>query len=132
VVLRNGEIKKMVATIDSGTLFATVGGGFFVGVLVGYALKKVIKLVSIVVGLFLAGLAYLQYQQVASINWDKLQSLSAAAASTIVNSTTTSQVPIAGTSVSGSPTLIASAMSNFGIPLTGSMAMGFAVGFMKG
>jgi uncharacterized membrane protein (Fun14 family) len=130
VVVRNGEIENMTM-IDSGSLFATIGGGFFVGVLVGYALKKVIKLVSIVVGLFLAGLAYLQYQQVASINWDKLQSLSAAAASTIVNSTT-SQVPMAGTNVSGSPTLIAAAMSNFGIPLTGSMAMGFAVGFMKG
>jgi uncharacterized membrane protein (Fun14 family) len=116
--------------IESGSLVATVGGGFFVGVLVGYALKKVIKIVSIVVGLFLAGLAYLQYQQVASINWDKLQSLSAAAASTIVNSTT-SQLPMAGTSASGNPTIIA-AMSNFGIPLTGSMAMGFAVGFMKG
>ena len=118
-------------TYDSfSSIAATIAGGFFVGVLVGYALKKVIKLLSIVVGLFLAGLAYLQYQQVASINWDKLQSLSAAAASTIVNSTT-SQVPMAGTNVSGSPTLIA-AMSNFGIPLTGSMAMGFAVGFMKG
>jgi uncharacterized membrane protein (Fun14 family) len=34
---------------------AAMGGGFFVGVLVGYALKKVIKLVAVVVGLFLAG-----------------------------------------------------------------------------
>src|SRR5919197_3384511 len=98
--------------IDSGSLFATVGGGFFVGVLVGYALKKVIKLVSIGVGLFLAGLAYLQYQQVASINLDKLQSLSAAAASTIVNSTTTSQVPLVDTNVAGSATSVAATMSN--------------------
>ena len=34
-----------------------LGGGFFVGVLIGYALKKVIKLVAVIVGLFLAGLA---------------------------------------------------------------------------
>ena len=40
---------------------ATMGGGFFVGVLIGYALKKVIKIVSVIVDLFLAGLAYLQY-----------------------------------------------------------------------
>ena len=40
---------------------ATMGSGFFVGILIGYALKKVIKIVAIVVGLFLAGLAYLQY-----------------------------------------------------------------------
>jgi uncharacterized membrane protein (Fun14 family) len=38
-----------------------MSGGFFVGILIGYALKKVIKIVAIVVGLFLAGLAYLQY-----------------------------------------------------------------------
>ena len=56
----------------NSVLIATVGGGFFLGVLIGYALKKVIKLAAIVVGLFFAGLAYLQYQQVAVINWGKL------------------------------------------------------------
>ena len=55
---------------------ATLGGGFFVGVLIGYVLKKVIKLVDVIVGLFLAGLAYLQYHQVANINWNKLQTVS--------------------------------------------------------
>jgi uncharacterized membrane protein (Fun14 family) len=48
---------------------ASLGGGFFVGTLIGYALKKVIKLVAVIVGLFLAGLAYLQYHQIANINW---------------------------------------------------------------
>ena len=52
---------------------ATLGGGFFVGVLIGYALKKVIKMVAVIVGFFLAGLAYLQSQQIANINWNKLQ-----------------------------------------------------------
>jgi uncharacterized membrane protein (Fun14 family) len=32
-------------------------GGFFVGILIGYALKKVIKILAVIVGLFLAGLA---------------------------------------------------------------------------
>jgi uncharacterized membrane protein (Fun14 family) len=53
-----------------GPTAATVGGGFFVGVLIGYALKKAIKIVAVIVGLFLAGLAYLQYHQVANINWN--------------------------------------------------------------
>jgi uncharacterized membrane protein (Fun14 family) len=39
-----------------GPTAATLGGGFFVGVLIGYALKKVIKLVLVIIGLFLAGL----------------------------------------------------------------------------
>jgi uncharacterized membrane protein (Fun14 family) len=58
------------------TLAATIGGGFFGGVFLGYALKKVVKLVAVVVGLFFAGLAYLQYQQIVKINWDRLQETS--------------------------------------------------------
>jgi uncharacterized membrane protein (Fun14 family) len=42
-----------------GAFVATIGLGFFVGVLIGYALKKVVKIVAIVVGLFFAGLAAL-------------------------------------------------------------------------
>ena len=51
---------------------ATLGGGFFVGLLISYAIKKVIKIVSVIVGLFLAGLAFLQYHQIPNINWNKL------------------------------------------------------------
>ena len=40
-----------------GPTAATIGGGFFIGILIRYALKKVIKLVAVIVGLFLAGLA---------------------------------------------------------------------------
>jgi uncharacterized membrane protein (Fun14 family) len=64
---------------------ATLGGGFFVGVLIGYALKKVIKIVAEIVGLFLAGLAYLQYHQIANINWNKLQTVSEGTIITISN-----------------------------------------------
>ena len=45
---------------------ASLGGGFFIGVLIGYALKKVIKIVAVIVGLFLARLAHLQYHQIAN------------------------------------------------------------------
>jgi uncharacterized membrane protein (Fun14 family) len=51
-----------------GPAAAAMGGSFFVGVLIGYALKKVIQLVAVIVGLFLAGLAYLQYNQIANKN----------------------------------------------------------------
>jgi uncharacterized membrane protein (Fun14 family) len=64
---------------------ATLGGGFFVGVLIGYALKKVIKIVALIAGLFLAGLAYLQYHQIANINWNKLQTVSEGTITTLSN-----------------------------------------------
>jgi uncharacterized membrane protein (Fun14 family) len=42
---------------------ATIGGGFFGGVLLGYAIKKIVRIAAIMVGLFIVGLAFLQYQQ---------------------------------------------------------------------
>ena len=56
-----------------GPTAAAMGGSFFVGILIGYALKKVIKIVAIIVGLFLAGLAYLQYQQIANITSNSIR-----------------------------------------------------------
>lgn len=39
-----------------------IGRGFSVGVLIGYDLVKVVKIVAIVIGLFFVELIYLQYQ----------------------------------------------------------------------
>jgi uncharacterized membrane protein (Fun14 family) len=117
-----------------GTAAATLGGGFFVGILIGYAFKKVIKLLSIIVGLFLAGLAYLQYHQIASINWNKLQHVSEGTITTLSNAI----IQIPGISLSSGDSSYAAAiasslaMTSFGIPLTGSMSAGFTIGFMKG
>jgi uncharacterized membrane protein (Fun14 family) len=81
-----------MTSIESfGPTETVMGGAFFVGVLIGYALKKVIKLAAAIVGLFLAGLAYLQYHQIASINWNKLQAVSEDAITTISNAIT--QIP---------------------------------------
>jgi uncharacterized membrane protein (Fun14 family) len=116
-----------------GPAAATMGGSFFVGILIGYALKKVIKIAVVIVGIFLAGLAYLQYQQIANINWNKLQTISEGAISSLSNAIT--QIP--GISVNSSVDVHAAtasslAMTSFGIPLTGSMSVGFTIGFLKG
>jgi uncharacterized membrane protein (Fun14 family) len=108
-----------------GTLAITLGGGFFAGILVGWALKKIIKLFAIITGLFLAGLAYLQYQQIASINWDKIEQASDGAINLVVNATEM----ISGSNHTEAAGL---AMTNFGIPITSSISIGFAIGFMKG
>jgi uncharacterized membrane protein (Fun14 family) len=113
-----------------GPTAATMSGGFFVGILIGYALKKVIKLLAIIVGLFLAGLAYLQYHQVANINWNKLQHISEDAITTLSNSIII-QIPGFGDGHTAA-TASSLAMTSFGIPLTGSMSAGFTIGFIKG
>lgn len=121
--------------MDSENLWsiaAAFGGGFFVGVLIGYALKKVLKILAIVVGLFFAGLAYLQYQQILNINWNKLQETSQNTVNMLANATTQISNHISNGTEINNHTVTTLAISNLGIPLTGSMAMGFAVGFMKG
>jgi uncharacterized membrane protein (Fun14 family) len=113
---------------------ATLGGGFFVGILIGYALKKVIKIVTVIAGIFLAGLAYLQSQQIANVNWNKLQQVSEGAITTLANLIT--QIPGINSSGGGDVHAAAAAsslaMTSFGIPLTGSMSAGFTIGFIKG
>ena len=112
---------------------ATLGGGFFVGVLIGYALKKAIKLVAVIVGLSLAGLAYLQYHQIANISWNKLQQVSEDTITTLSN--LTMQIPGINVNSDAHTAATASslAMTSFGIPFTGSMsAIGFTLGFIKG
>jgi uncharacterized membrane protein (Fun14 family) len=107
--------------MDTGNFNSAVaaGSGFLGGLLLGYALKKVIKLIAVIVGLFMAGLAYLQYQQIASINWDKIEG-------SITGLTS------ATTNILDENSIAPLMMSNFGIPLTSSMASGFTVGFLKG
>jgi uncharacterized membrane protein (Fun14 family) len=130
---RQGAESRIMSIVESfGPTAATIGGGFFVGILIGYALKKAIKLVAVIVGLFLATLAYLQYHQIANINWNKLQTVSDGVITTL--SSAIVQIPGFGDS-SHAATVTASSsltMTSFGIPLTGSMSAGFAIGFVKG
>ena len=108
---------------------ASLGGGFFVGTLIGYALKKVIKLAAVIVGLFLAGLAYLQYHQIANINWNKLQTvLSEGTITTLSNAII--QLPAFGYTSDQAATA-SLALTSLGIPLTGSMSAGFTIGLLK-
>jgi uncharacterized membrane protein (Fun14 family) len=109
-----------------GSVGVTIGGGFFAGILIGYALKKVVKVVAVVVGLFFAGLAYLQYQQIIDIKWAKLQAVSQNAVTTLAN--VTAQIP----GFNNSDHTAALSLSNLGIPLTVCMSIGFTIGFLKG
>jgi uncharacterized membrane protein (Fun14 family) len=102
----------------SPTLFS-IGSGGLIGFLVGFAIKRIFKILAVLAGLFFGSLIYLQSQDIISINWDKLQSMSQTSVSTLAHSLTdVGQISV----ISG----------NLGIPLTGGLAAGFAFGVMKG
>ncbi|MGA9151532.1 MAG: FUN14 domain-containing protein [Candidatus Nitrosopolaris sp.] len=109
---------------DLGPLAGTVGGGFLIAFITAYAIKKVVKLAAVIVGLFIAGLAYLEYQRILNVDWHKVQAISqngiewVADALTHVSSTMGASHP--GT------------LSNIGIPLVSSVSAGFAVGLVRG
>jgi uncharacterized membrane protein (Fun14 family) len=112
----------LIIATDLAPFAGTVGGGFFIGLMTGYAIKKVVKLAAVIVGLFIAGLAYLEYQRILAVDWHKVQAISqngidwVADALTHVSSTIGASHPL----------------SNIGIPLVSSVSAGFAVGLVRG
>ena len=100
------------------TLF-TIGSGGLIGFLAGFALKRIFKILAVIVGLFFAALMYFQSQNLISVNWDRIQSMAQGLLSTLMHSLTdTGQI----STITG----------NLGIPMTGGLAAGFAIGVMKG
>jgi uncharacterized membrane protein (Fun14 family) len=124
-------------TVETATSFmpllSTIGFGGIVGFLIGFTLKR-----------FFVALMYLESQHIVNVNWDKLQTLSNSILSTITtttNATTTTGggagpiQAILGNNTGAAATAIlpiTSTLANFGIPLTGSTAMGFTLGLIKG
>jgi uncharacterized membrane protein (Fun14 family) len=125
-------------------LVSTIGFGGVVGFLLGFALKRIMKILAVIAGVFFAALLYLESQHIVNVNWDKLQTISNSVLLTITttsNATSTTggggmgaiQSFLGNNSTAASSILpITSTMANLGIPLTGSTAMGFTIGIIKG
>ena len=113
-----------------------MGFGGIVGFLIGFTLKRIMKILAVIAGVFFAALLYLESQHIVNINWDKLQIISNSVLSTITTATTTttnatstigggvgvgSIQSILGnnsTAAAASILLITNIMANLGIPLT--------------
>jgi uncharacterized membrane protein (Fun14 family) len=137
----------IVETANSFVPFvSTIDFGGIAGFLVGFALKRIMKILAVIAGVLFAALMYLESQGIMNIHWDKLQIISNSILSTITttatNATSTSgggvvpiQAILGNNSTAAAATHIlpiTSTMANLGIPLTGSTAMGFTIGLLKG
>jgi uncharacterized membrane protein (Fun14 family) len=125
---------------------STIGFGSIAGFLVGFAIKRIMKILAVIAGVFFAALLYLESQHIVNVNWDKLQTISNGVLSTIGTTATTTNttsttggVGLSIPSILGNNTgaadailPITSTMANLGIPLTGSTAIGFTIGLFKG
>jgi uncharacterized membrane protein (Fun14 family) len=99
-------------------IVTSVGGGFFGGIIVGYFLKKLIKIIMFVTGGVVALLLYLQQEQVISVDVDKME----ASSTFIFNSVASSFDKMTQTGD----------ITTLGIPIAGGLSAGLAIGFVKG
>ena len=109
----------MTTVTDLMPFAGTIGGGFFVGLLAGYAIKKILKIAAVIVGLFIAVLAYLEYQRIIDVNWAKIQAVSQNGLTWVADTI----IHISNNIGAGHT----GALSNLGIPLASSASAGFAL-----
>ena len=107
---------------------STIGGGFLAGALAGYALKKVMKIAAVLVGLFIAALAYLEYQRIITVDWETLQAVSQNTTTTFSNTLTHISNNIGADHAGVTGNL---ALSNI-IPLASSTSAGIMLGLARG
>ncbi len=62
---------------------STIGFGGIVGFLVGFMLKRIMKILAVIAGVFFAALLYLESQYIVNVNWDKIQTISNSVLSTL-------------------------------------------------
>lgn len=105
----------MAVEVDPTQLGVQAGGGFVIGGVIGFAAKKIVKLVALLAGLQLAVFAYLDYQGIVTVDWSALQGVAAFSTSG---------------GESGVPPVVTQALS--ATPLSGGFAAGTALGFKKG
>jgi uncharacterized membrane protein (Fun14 family) len=120
------DISSVATSIGIGGLATSIGIGGFLGFLMGYAIKKIIKIIIVVSGLLVGIMYYLQYNGLVALNWAKLEA-------TLGNAMTNFNGFSLNTPfLPGISDQIFDAISNSGIPLTGGFAAGFAFGLSKG
>lgn len=122
--------------IDPLSLGLEVGGGGILGFLTGYAAKKVVKIVAILIGAQLALFKFLETRGVLEVNWEALytgaaNTTKAAANATMGGNQTGNATSEAGGSAGAAGGgLFESLLST--LPVGGSFAAGAFVGFKKG
>jgi uncharacterized membrane protein (Fun14 family) len=103
----------------------SAGGGFLFGAVTGYAIKQVMKIAAIVIGLFLVGLAYLSYRGWVDVKWAAMED---ASRSTLTNAS--EQVVHALNNTATQFATYPSAVAASGLPV--AAMFGFVPGLMMG
>jgi uncharacterized membrane protein (Fun14 family) len=107
----------------------SAGGGFLLGALAGYAIKKVMKISAVVIGLFVAALAYLSYRGWVDVKWAAMED---ASRSTLTNASEQVFHALNNTATQFASHTSAVAASGLPIAATFGFVPGLMMGFKKG
>ena len=107
----------------------SAGGGFLFGAVAGHAIKKVMKIAGVVVGLFVAALAYLSYKGLMDVKWVAMENVTRSA---LIN--TSGQVVHALNNTATQFAAHPSALAASGLPIAAIFGFvpGLLTGFKKG
>jgi uncharacterized membrane protein (Fun14 family) len=97
-----------------------LGTGAVIGGLIGFATKKVAKIIAVLVGVQLALFKFLESQDILSVDWERLSAGLFDASTAATDAATASQPP----------GLVTSLLSV--IPVSAGFTGGFLVGFKRG
>ena len=103
------------------SIATSVGLGGITGFLLGYFIRKIIKIILFAVGGILALLMYLQYQGLITVNMAKIESYTDGIVNTLLLSNSTETWNH----------ILSLGAADLGVPLTSSMAAGFTAGFLR-
>jgi uncharacterized membrane protein (Fun14 family) len=103
----------------------SVGGGFLFGAVAGYAIKKLMKIAAVIIGLFVAALAYLSYRGWVDVKWVAMED---ASRSTLTNAS--EQIINALNNTATQFASHPSAVAASGLPI--AAVFGFVPGLMMG
>jgi uncharacterized membrane protein (Fun14 family) len=107
----------------------SAGGGFLLGAVAGYAIKKVMRIAAVVIGLFVAALAYLSYRGWVDVKWAAMED---ASKSTLTNAS--EQVIHALNNTATQFAAHPSTLTASGLPIAATFGFvpGLMMGFKKG
>ena len=106
-------------------LLFSAGGGFLFGAVAGYAIKKVMKVAAVVVGLFVAAVAYLSYKGLIDVKWVAMENVTRSAL-TNASGQVVHALNNTATQFASHPSTVAAS----GLPI--AAAVGFVPGLMMG
>jgi uncharacterized membrane protein (Fun14 family) len=110
-------------------LLFSAGGGFLLGAVAGYAIKKVIKIAAVVIGLFVAAHAYLSYRGWVDVKWAAMED---ASRNTLTNASEQVVHALNNTATQFASHPFAVAASGLPIAATFGFVPGLMVGLKKG